>query len=203
MSGPLAHLATLFGPLEPTVRPLLPGVYLVLGVASLLWGASVWRSVRVASGVLLGIWVGMEVGGLTHDARVGLVAATVLAIGAGVVFYLVERVAVAALGGAVAVLVIQVAWPLVHPGQVATTTIQGVSALVGTLLGAFLHQPVIKAVTAIFGAFLITQAVGYGEKLPIVLGLAACGWAWQMWGRMPVGGGSGGARPAKKKGRER
>lgn len=199
MSGPLAQLASLFGPLEPAARPLLPGVYLVLGIASLGWGASVWRWVRVASGLLLGVWAGTEIGVVAHDARVGLVAGVVLAVGAAVLFYMVERAAVAALGGAVAVLVMQVAWPLLHPGQSATTLVGGIAALVGTLLGAFLHQPVIKAVTALFGAFLILQALGFGDRLVVVLALAGCGWAWQMWGGGSRGGGPGKVRKRKER----
>ncbi len=198
MSGPLNHVAELFGPLEPAARPLLPGVYLVLGIAALGWGGGVWRWVRVASGLFLGAWAGTQVGVMAHDARVGLVAGAVLAIGAAVLFYIVERTAVAALGSAVAVLVVQVAWPLAQDGHAATTLVQGVAGLVGLVLGAFLHQPVIKAVTAIFGAFLVCQALGFGDRLQVVLGLAAVGWAWQMWGGGPRVG-PGPAKKAKKK----
>jgi len=171
----------------------------VLGIAALGWGGSVWRWVRVASGLFLGAWAGTQVGVWAHDARVGLVAGAVLAIGSAILFYIVERAAVAALGSAVAVLVAQVAWPLAQHGQAATALVQGVAGLVGLVLGAFLHQPVIKAVTAIFGAFLICQALGFGERLQVVLGLAAVGWAWQVFGGSRGGGSASAGRKAKKK----
>lgn len=174
-------------------------MYLVLGVAALGWGGAVWRWVRVASGLFLGAFVGAQVGVLAHDARVGLVAGAVLAIGSAILFYIVERAAVAALGSAVAVLVAQVAWPLVQHGQGVTAVGQGVAGLVGLVLGAFLHQPVIKAVTALFGAFLTCQALGFGDRLQVVLGLAAAGWAWQMWGGSRGGGPSPGRKAKKKK----
>ena len=188
MTNPLAHIAELFGPLKATVQPVLPGIYLVLGVASLGWGASVWRWVRLTSGLFLGVAAGIQIGVLVHDTRVGLLAACVLALAMAALFYMAERVAVALLGGAVAVLAIDVIWPLVHEGQAATPLVKGLAGLGGTLLSGVLHQPAIKAVTAMFGAFLIAQAVGMGDKPVGILGVGVLGWAWQMFGHAPRGG---------------
>lgn len=197
MTNPLAHIAELFGPLKATVQPVLPGIYLVLGVASLGWGASVWRWVRLTSGLFLGVAAGIQIGVLVHDTRVGLLAACVLALATAALFYMAERVAVALLGGAVAVLAIDVIWPLVHEGQAATPLVKGLAGLGGTLLSGVLHQPAIKAVTAMFGAFLIAQAVGMGDKPVGILGVGVLGWAWQMFGHAPRGG-SPPARSGKK-----
>lgn len=197
MTNPLAHIAELFGPLKATVQPVLPGIYLVLGVASLGWGASVWRWVRLTSGLFLGVAAGIQIGVLVHDTRVGLLAACVLALAMAALFYMAERVAVALLGGAVAVLAIDVIWPLVHEGQAATPLVKGLAGLGGTLLSGVLHQPAIKAVTAMFGAFLIAQAVGMGDKPVGILGVGVLGWAWQMFGHAPRGGGPP-ARSGKK-----
>ncbi len=193
MTDPLAQIAALFGPYAEQVKPLLPGATMVLGVASLGWGASVWRWVRVASGLLVGVIGGAAVGAQVHDARVGLIAAGIMAIGVAVAFYLTERLAVGTLGAGVAVLLAEVSWPLTHGGAPATSMVEGVAALLGGTLAAFVHQSVIKGVTAMFGALLLLRAVGYGDKLQHVLILGALGWAFQMWG-----GRGGSAAPVKR-----
>ncbi len=195
MPLPLAPVADLLGPLKGVAGPVLPGVYLVLGICSLGWGAGVWRWVRIASGIFFGVALGVQLGVAMKDPQMGLFAGAVFAVGAAVVFYLVERAAIAVLGGAVAGLLASVIWPLAQHGQAATPVVLGGAGLVGTLLGAFLHQPAIKGVTAMFGAFLVTQAFGYGDRAEVILGLGAAGWAWQMWGK----GGTAGTEPKAKK----
>lgn len=197
MNHPLARVAELFGPYKTTAQPLLPGVYLVLGVAALGWGASIWRWVRIASGLFLGVWAGFQLGVQLHDPQLGLLAAAVLALATAALFYMMERIAVAVLGGAVAVLAIDVIWPLVHGGQAATSLVEGLAGLGGTLLSGLLHQPAIKGVTAMFGAFLIAQALGFGQNALAVLIVGAAGWAWQMAG----GRGGGGARKPARAGK--
>lgn len=197
MNHPLAHVADLFGPYSSTARPLLPGVYLVLGVAALGWGAGIWRWVRIASGLFLGVWAGVMLGAQLHDAQLGLLAAGVLALATAAMFYMMERIAVAVLGGAVAVLAIDVVWPLVHAGQAATSLVEGLAGLGGTLLSGFLHQPAIKAVTAMFGAFLVAQALGFAHNALAVLIVGLAGWVWQMVG----GRGGGGARKPARAGK--
>ncbi|MSP56638.1 MAG: hypothetical protein EXR69_13715 [Myxococcales bacterium] len=203
MFDPVAQVAALFGPYAGQVRPLLPGATLVLGVAALGWGASVWRWVRIASGLVIGVGTGAMLGSTLHDARVGAIAALVLAVGLAIIFYLVERVAVAILGGGVALAFAGVVWPLLNGGQEATPLVTGVAALLASALSGFVHQPVIKVVTAMFGAFLIAGSVGLEGNTLGVLGLGAAGWAWQMWGSGGGSKGGGGGNGAKGGGRTR
>lgn len=197
MFDPVAHVAEMFGPYAGQVRPLLPGATLVLGVAALGWGAGVWRWVRIASGVLIGVAAGAMLGSYVHDQRVGAISAAVLAVGLAIVFYLVERIAVAILGGGVALMFADVAWPMLSAGKAATPLVTGVAALLGAALSGFVHQPAIKAVTAMFGAFLVANSLGFGSKTVVIIGLGAAGWAWQMWGGF--GGNAGRAGGKKKK----
>ena len=67
---------------------------------------------------------------------------------------------------------------------------KSLAGLGGTLLSGVLHQPAIKAVTAMFGAFLCAQAVGMGDKPVGILVLGVLGWMWQMFGGASRGGGS-------------
>lgn len=186
------------GKLLDQLHPLQPGVALAVGVLLLGWGGSLWRFTQVSSGLLVGGAVGWSIGLATGNPLAGLVAAAVLGVACAILFYLVERTAVAGLGGVAGVVAMQVGWPLANHGAEASWLLQGGAGLVGMALAGLLHERAVQTVTAIAGAALVALAVGEPAHPWIVGTLAVLGAVFQ-YTRGAGGGGGSRTRPKPKK----
>ncbi len=182
-----------FNELVERVPVLVPGAALVIGVLLLGWGATLWRFTTIVTGLGLGAWLGLQLGPLTENVNVGLVAAGVLAVGVAVGFYLIERLAFAGLGAVAMLAVLGVVWPLLYPGGEPGVLVELGAGALGLAIGAGLHRRAVQVTAAIAGASVIAWAFKQTGNILIVAPLALVGALFQ-FGVLRSGGG---AKPAK------
>lgn len=191
--SPPSWLPAAAQPAFSRLTTLTPGVAFAAGILALLWGGTLWRVTSTACGLAIGGWAGFALGHELHSEAIGWVAAVALGVGTAVVFYLVERIAVAGIGAAIGTQLAGWVWPLVQHREADVAVLAG-GALLGGLLTGLLHRRAIQALAAIAGAASIAWAVGEPGNPLLILGLGAFG-AW-FQGR---GAGAPAAKPAKVK----
>lgn len=180
-------LPAAFGPVARRLTTLQPGLAFGVGLVLVGFGARLWRFVAVGSGLAIGGWCGWTLGAALGTPALSWVAAIALALGVAWLFNLVERMAIAGMGGAVAVELCRWVWPLVERGQPANAVLVG-AAVIGMVTMALLHQRAIRALTALAGGALVAWGLGYAGNPWIIGGLGVLGAWYQGRGGAPRGG---------------
>lgn len=188
----MSSLPAAFTPVLRRLTTLQPGLAFGAGLVLVGFGGALWRFVSVASGLVIGGWCGWQLGLAIGEPVMCYVAAAALGIGVAWLFNLVERMAIAGMGGAVAVQLCQWGWPLVERGAPTNTVLLG-AAVVGMVVGALLHQRAIRTLTALAGGALVAYGLGYPGNPWIIAGLGVFGGWFQ---------GRRGGKPARRARRE-
>lgn len=157
---------------------------LVVGLAAVLLlvaGARLYRLAIVAPGVAAGVLAGLEVMA-SADPTTRLVAALALGVIGGVLFHLVERLAVSAAGALLLAGLAHALSPLVLTGP-EPWYVPVAAALVGVFLFPRLYRTLLPVITAVLGALGVAWAAQRPEDVVLIGGLSVFGLAVQLFFR--------------------
>ena len=153
-------------------------VVALAGGALLLAGARVYRLAVVLPGVAGGALLGFSVAGGAPPAW-QLGAAACLALVGGVLFYLVERLAIALAGALVAGGAMHALGPLYWPGGEPWYADAAAVAL-GLLLFPRLYRALLPLITAALGALVVAWSVGRERDAVLIAAMTAVGFVVQL-----------------------
>ncbi len=150
------------------------GVAALTGVVLTVAGARLYRFAVLVPGLLVGVLLGaMLPTSIDNGIRIG--AMVVLAIVGAMVCFMVERVAVHAIGAIVVAGLVNAAWPMFSAGATAPWWGLAGGAVVGLFLFPSVFHLLLVLVTSLLGAITLAYAAGYSDNLLVVGGVTLVG----------------------------
>jgi len=140
----------------------------------LVAGGRLYKLAVVAPGIAGGVYAALMLPAELGPPMIAI-AAVVLAIAGAILCRLLERLAVAGVGVLATAGVTQLAWPLVMDGQAAPWWGLLIGGAVGLLLFPSVFKALIRWITALVGALMVSWSLGYQENPWVVGGLFLAG----------------------------